>query len=318
MEATRWIRPEAAALAAADGQAGLVNREGDSAFAVRWGWADGPLEPGFTAIIRIKNEARSLPWVLPPLLAATRRVLVVDNGSTDGSGELAHEVAATNDGADRLEVLEYPFSVSRCGPEHLGTPADSLSSLSYFYNWSFSHARTRYVLKWDGDMVMSEALVQTLRDLAWQLETSEAVVRIPRHPLYVADDRRGFVDTTIANREPWGWPNGPGYRFAKAVEWELSVFPADVPFLYLPRWSSIELKYLDTDEFSNWSDTAFEMTSRTRRKRREWETFHALATGSEPPEGVVPVESPDDRHIVDYVRTTWLPERARAVSTAGG
>ena len=103
MEASRWIRPEAAALAAADGQAGLVNREGDSAFAVRWGWADGPLEPGFTAIIRIKNEARSLPWVLPPLLAATRRVLVVDNGSTDGSAELAHEVAATNDGDDRLD-----------------------------------------------------------------------------------------------------------------------------------------------------------------------------------------------------------------------
>jgi len=295
-----------------------MNDEREPAFAVRWAWADGPLEPGFTAVVRIKDEARSLPWVLPPLLGATRRVLVVDNGSTDGSGELALAIAAANDAADRLDVLEYPFSVSRCGPEHLATPAGSLSSLTYFYNWSFSHARTRYVLKWDGDMVMSDALVRALRDLVWQLEPSEAIVRIPRHPLYVADDRRGFIDTAMANREPWGWPNGPGYRFTKAVEWELSAFPDDVPFLYLPQWSSIELKYLDADEFANWSDTGFETTRRTRRKRREWETFRALATGNEPPAGVVPVESPDDRHLVDYVRTTWLPERARATSTARG
>ena len=55
---------------------------------------------------------------------------------------------------DRLEVHSYPFSIARCGEEHLGTPAESVHSLVYFYNWSFSHVRTGYVLKWDADMVL--------------------------------------------------------------------------------------------------------------------------------------------------------------------
>ena len=49
--------------------------------------------------------------------------------------------------AERLEVRSYPFAVARCGEEHLGTSPDSVHSLVYFYNWSFSHVRTGYALK---------------------------------------------------------------------------------------------------------------------------------------------------------------------------
>ena len=287
----------------------LTNLEGQDDYTVRWAWAEETPVPGFTAVVRAKNEERALPFVLPPLLRAVERVVLIDNGSTDRTLEVARESAAEHGAEDRLEVHAYPFSVARCGEEHLDTPAASVHSLVYFYNWSFAQVRTRYALKWDADMVLTDTAINTLRDLAWQLEASDAVVKIPRFPLYVADDRRAFLDLGLANCEAWGWPNRPGYSFVKAMEWEQPVLPREVPRIVLPDWSCIELKYLDADEFDHWSDTDFETTSRTQRKRREWEVFRALADGGEPPEEVVPVEAPDDVHVIDYVRSVWLPQK---------
>jgi hypothetical protein len=289
----------------------LTNLESLTDFNVRWTWAEEELEDGFTAVVRVKNEARSLPRVLPPLLRAVRRVVVVDNGSTDGTPEVALRVAEEEGARENLEVLSYPFSVARCGQEHLETPGDSVHSLAYFYNWSFSHVRTRYSLKWDGDMVLTDAAVQALRDLSWQLEAIEAVVKIPRYPFYIADERHGFVDLGLRNNEPWGWPNLPGYSFVKALDWELPLWPRDYTVLSLPSYSCVELKHLDADEFAHWSPTDFEASSRTQRKRREWEVFNVLASGGECPSGVIPVEAPEGEHVIDYVRTTWLPERAK-------
>jgi Sulfotransferase family len=292
----------------------LTNLEGDQRFEVRWAWSRRPLEPGFTAVVRVKNEARSLPWVLPPLFRAVSKVVVVDNGSTDDTGEVAHRVAEQVGAANRFELLTYPFSVARCGREHLETPANSVHSLAYFYNWSFSHVATDYALKWDGDMVLADSAVSALRDLAWQLETREAIVRMPRYPLYVADERRAFLDIGLSNREAWAWPNRPGYSFVKALEWELPLWAGstgtELMSTMLPDWACVELKHLDADEFGHWSDSDFDATERTQRKRREWQVFHALADGGEPPRNVVPVEAPEGVHVIDYVRSTWLPQKA--------
>jgi hypothetical protein len=292
----------------------LTNLEGHTGFNVQWRWADGHLEPGFTAVVRAKNEARTLPSTLPPLLRAARHVILVDNGSTDGTTEVARAAAADEGAEDRLDIRSYPFSVARCGEEHLATPAASVHSLAYFYNWSFSHVHTRYALKWDADMVLTDVGVNALRDLAWQLEASDAVVKIPRYPLYVADERHAFLDLGLANCEPWAWPNRPGYSFVKAMEWEQPLLPPDVPRVVLPDWSCIELKHLDADEFAHWSDTDFDQTSRTQRKRREWEVFHALAEGGEPPADLVAVEAPAEEHVVEYVRSTWLPEQSQTLA----
>ena len=294
----------------------ISNLEHETDFTVRWAWADGALEPGFTGVVRVKNEARSLPFSLPPLLRAVTRVVLIDNGSTDGTPDVARAVAAEHGAADRLEVHHYPFAIARCGEEHLGTPADSVHSLVHFYNWSFSHVRTGYALKWDGDMVLTDAAIAVLRDLAWQLEAAEVVVKVPRYPLYVADDRRAFVDTTLRNSEPWGWPNRPGFSFAKALDWELPLWRADIATVTLPDWSCVEIKHLDADEFAHWSpSTDFEASSRQQRKRREWEVFGALADGAEPPAGVIAVEAPDDRHVIDHVRSVWLPAQRAAPVT---
>jgi hypothetical protein len=235
----------------------------------------------------------------------------VDNGSTDGTEEVARRVAAEAGAADRVEVYSYPFSIARCGEEHLGTPAESVHSLVYFYNWSFSHVGTGYALKWDADMVLTDTAVHVLRDLAWQLEADEVVVKIPRYPLYVVDDRRAFLDVGMSNCEPWAWPNRPGYSFVKAMEWEQPHWPSSVTTLVLPDWSCLELKRLEADEFDHWSDTEFGTSARTRRKRREWEVFNSLANGGDAPSDVIEVEAPEDVHVIEHVRSTLLPEMAR-------
>ncbi len=85
--------------------------------------ADGcrALEPGLTSVLRVKNEARSLPWVLPPLFRAVQHVVVVDNQSDDGTPEVARAVADQAGAGDRLIVTGVPVQrqpVRRRAPRH--------------------------------------------------------------------------------------------------------------------------------------------------------------------------------------------------------
>jgi glycosyltransferase involved in cell wall biosynthesis len=283
---------------------GWKNREGLPEYAVRWNWVEDPSGSGFTTVLRVKDEARSLPWVLPGVLRSTEHVIVVDNGSTDGTPEVAREVAREVGMGESLEVLSYPFAVSRCGPEHLWTYPDSVHSLTYFYNWSFSHVRTRYALKWDGDMVLTPEGEGVLRDLSWQLEGVDAAITMRRDPVYVESERVAYIDAAVGKAEPWGWRNTSEHTFSKAFDWELMLpRPRDL-VTKLPNFVCFELKWLDADEFSHWSHTDFKFQINAR-KRREWELFHALRERSSLPENVIRVESPNGMHVFDHLRQIY-------------
>lgn len=294
----------------------LGNIEEIRDFDIDWPWTKaegGQLLPGTTMVLRVKNEARSLPWVLPPLLRATQAVVLVDNESDDGTPDVARRVADELGVSDKLLVTSYPFKVSRCGPEHLATPADSVHSLTYFYNWSFSHVRTSYSVKWDGDMVLTEDGEKLLSDLSWQLPGKDVVLYVPRHSLYVESDTVGYLDLGLANAEPFGYPMHPDYPHVKAFEWELRIYPDHAKSVRLPEGSSVELKYLDSDEFAHWTNPeAFAQSARTKRKRREYQLFTDLGAGRwEGQPGIHRIEAPAGRNIVEYVTQEWLPRAPR-------
>ena len=294
----------------------LQNLERRHDYDVAWPRDFAALDRGLTAVLRVRNEARSLPWVLPPLFRAVQRIVLVDIRSDDVTPQVARATAERCGAADRLLVTAYPFPVSRCGAEHLATPERSVHNLAYFYNWSFAHVRTSYSMKWDGDMVLTAEGVDTIADLAWQLENVEAVVSMPRHPLFVESDRVAWLDVHMINVEEYVFPMGEAYRHVKAYEWEMRMVPRHAARMRLPEGLCVELKYLDSDEFDHWADRdAFGATERTMRKLREWEVFHALREGRpEDVDGVVRIEAPPEyAHVIDYV-TRRLPDRPRPIT----
>lgn len=292
--------------------AGLSNLEGHTEFDITWPWArPGGLRGGSTAVLRVKDEAASLPFVLPPLLRSMDSVLLVDNGSTDGTADVARATAEAAGHAERLTVTEYPFEVARAGAEHLAVHERSVHSLAYFYNWCFAQVRTRYSFKWDGDMVLTTEGEVSLGDLGWQVGDAQVIIRVPRHGLYLADERTAYLDLGLRNAEEWGFPTGPDFVFTKAFEWEVRTTPEPVRSFALPHGLCVELKYLDGDEFAHWTDPASFATSfRNKRKRREWSVFHSLRDGVVP-EGVHEIHAPDGVHVVDHVTRTWLPRAPR-------
>ena len=214
----------------------IASLERESGYDVTWPWTSGePLAPGLTCVFRVRNEARNLPWVLPPIFSAVQHVLLVDNGSDDGTADVARRVAEQCGAADRLTVLDYPHQVARAGGEHLATPATSVHSLTHFYNWCFSHVRTTYSMKWDGDMVLTPEGAGILRDLSWQLQSTRAIVAMPRHPLTVVDESTGWLDLSLRFLEPWVYPMGPDFTFVKAFDWELREFPPGVERIVLQQ-----------------------------------------------------------------------------------
>jgi glycosyltransferase involved in cell wall biosynthesis len=290
---------------------GLTNIEGHTDFDIVWPWNAATLKRGATAVLRVKNEAESMKFVLPPLLRACDHVLLVDNMSTDGTGEEALAVAASHDMASKFTLKEYPFDVARAGAEHLAVPERSVHSLAYFYNWCFSHVRTRYSWKWDGDMVLTTEGEVSMADLSWQVGTADAVIRFPRHGLYIESDKRAFLDLGLRNIEEWGFPMTPDFVYSKAPEWEIRTTPDEIRQFALPQGLVVELKYLDGDEFAHWTNPeSFATSVRNRRKRREWLVFNALNIG-EIPEGVTEINAPEGEHVVDYVTHTWLPRAPR-------
>ena len=291
---------------------GLTNLEGHTDFDIVWPWNQpGGLRRGATAVLRVKNEAPGLRFVLPPLLRACDHVLLVDNGSDDGTGEEALRVAAEHGLSDRFTLKHYPFEVARAGAEHLAVNERSVHSLAYFYNWCFSHVRTRYSWKWDGDMVLTTEGEVSMADLSWQVGMAEAVIRFPRHGLYIESDRKAYLDLGLRNIEEWGFPMSPDYVYTKAPEWEIRTTPERIEMFALPQGLCVELKWLDGDEFAHWTNPeSFATSIRNRRKRREWLVWNALHDGRVP-EGVVEIEAPDGVHVVDHVTHEWLPRAPR-------
>jgi glycosyltransferase involved in cell wall biosynthesis len=271
------------------------------------------LRRGVTAVLRVKDEARSLPHSLPPLLRAVDAVILVDNRSTDGTTDVARAIAADLGRDDALRVLDYPFAISRCGPEHLMTPPDSVHSLVYFNNWAFSHVRTSYAVKWDGDMVLTTEGEGLLADFCWQVGRQRVNLRLPRHALYVESDRVAYLDLGLHNVEHYGHPILPSYSYVKAFEWEMLKFPPTSHNYTLPAGSCLELKHLDSDEFGHWTDpSAFATSPRTRRKRREYDIFQAIHAGNwRERDSLHRIEAPAGTHIVDHVVDTWLPQAPR-------
>jgi len=295
----------------------IANVEGLVDYDISWPADAGPLPQGLTAFVRLRNEADAIPYTLPRLLRAVDHVLITDNGSDDGTPELATEIAAGLGMSDRLTVLEFPFAIAPCGSQHLATPPNSVHSLTYFCNWSLSKVRTTRVVKWDGDMLLTDEGVRLLRDIGWRLEGSSATVAVSRHNIFMeTGSHEAFVDLQLRRVEPHAMPNEPGFFYGKGSLWEILMMPEDNDRYRFPPFACFEFKWLDRDEFDHWSDTDYEGAERTAGKYREFTVHQALRRGEVPP-GVIRFEADSERSVIDVItslpRLEWFDLRDRHV-----
>ena len=235
---------------------GLTNLEGHAEFDIIWPWTrPGGLRPGATAVLRVKDEAPPLPFVLPPLLRACDHVLVVDNGSTDGTPEVARE-AAERAGLGAQADARRPTPSTWRAPAPSTSPVHerSVHSLSYFYNWCFAQVQHPLLLEVGRRHGADHRGRGSIADLGWQVGDVQSIIRVPRHGLYLESDSKGYLDLGLRNAEEWGFPIGPDFVFTKAFEWEIRTTPDPVRSIGLPHGLCVELKYLDGDEFAHWTD----------------------------------------------------------------
>ncbi|UUZ61216.1 hypothetical protein [Nocardioides sp. B-3] len=168
-------------------------------------------------------------------------------------------------------------------------------------------------MKWDGDMVLTPEGAGILRDLSWQLESTQTIVAMPRHPLTVVDESTGWLDLSLRFPEPWVYPMGPDFTFVKAFDWELREFPAATERPVLQQGLCVEVKWLDADEYAHWRKEGVDFTNtRLYRKLREFEVDEAIRSGR-PEElgGSVRVDAPPGIHIIDFVTQTRLRQQPR-------
>ncbi len=239
---------------------------------------DGRERAGVSAMLRVKNEEKKLYYCLTSILDLFDEIVLVDNGSDDGTLEIVREFKRQRDTQGKIRVYAYPFRVARCGPENRDTPEDSVHCLSYFYNWSLSQCSFRYVCKWDADMVLRKEAREPLGELLHAIQEDEACWELPGQTVY--RDLRGtdYLAKEEVNQEIMLFPYGYNPRFHKIDMCELLHAQPPLPIRTFEVVAFYELKFADEDEFSHWSTTDFP----TLRKRREWESFEMLKRGEMP------------------------------------
>jgi len=137
-----------------------------SAADAREGNAAGPASASIVVVVPFLNEEWCLPRFLESMAGQTRapdRLVLVDDGSTDRSGELADEHARTHDGVVVLHRPPRPPERDRLAQAHV---------LKAF-QWAVAQLDLEWdvVAKMDGDLELPPAALETLEQAFQSDET---------------------------------------------------------------------------------------------------------------------------------------------------
>ena len=121
-----------------------------------------PLKKGITAIVPVYNEEYHLQIVLESLAEIADQIIVLDNGSTDNSLEVARQFQTKNSRDCEIQVLEFP--------NH---------ELVDLLNEGLERVKYDWLLRWDGDFVCFEKTRFEKLKQALQNRKRPAAIRLP-------------------------------------------------------------------------------------------------------------------------------------------
>ena len=234
---------------------------------------------GVSAMVRVRNEESKIYYCLKSIYDIFDEIVLVDNGSTDRTLEIAREFKSEEDKADKMKIYFYPFKLARCGDEHYGTPGDSVSNITYYTNWALSKCSCRYICKWDGDMVLRKEVRKSFRQFLGQIQTGRKCGWVIYGQTIYRD---GWGQYYLAKGEINGeieiFPNRVNTWFRKFDVFELLSSTPPLRKAQVAGVTFYELKFTDENEFSHWSISDYP----TERKKREFENFQLVKTNSIP------------------------------------
>jgi glycosyltransferase involved in cell wall biosynthesis len=243
---------------------------------------------GISAMLRAKNEESKIELCLHSIYETFDEIVFIDNGSTDSTLAIVKKIKSDLDTQDnKIKILEYPFSIARCGEEHENTSDTSIHSLVYYYNWCsihslvyyynwcLSNARYNYVVKWDADMYLRPSGQKSFRDFLLNIQNTEHRVSVPIQTVYIDSKADAYAADKEINREIQAFPNRPYIRYKKSALWEELKSDFFIPRIVYPDIDIYEIKDTREDEFSHWTNTNFT----TARKQTEWENYNLIRQG---------------------------------------
>ena len=131
-----------------------------------------------TAMVRVKNEEEFLYPSLKSILDQVDEVVLVDNLSTDQTQSIIRSFE--RESPTKVRSYQYNYELRKRGREHWklsSTPGGRSSPhlIANYYNWCLKKCSKPYVLKWDGDMIATEAFYGALEQ--WR-QTGAAILKI--------------------------------------------------------------------------------------------------------------------------------------------
>jgi hypothetical protein len=236
-------------------------------------------KPGISAMVRVKNEEDNILDCLQSISHLADEIVLIDNGSSDLTLKKAQQLQQESALGEKIRIFEYPFNVAKCGSEHQETPENSVHNLAYYYNFCLSKCSHSCVIKWDADMRLNlsyqnipgiKALIANRLKKAggFRIITAVRLAYFQSSVGYWKSHHHFFSEARI-------FSNTIGSYFAKGSDWEELRQPKFTQVIKYDPAIAYEIKNVEKDEFSHWSETSFP----GYRKALEYRASALIATG---------------------------------------
>jgi glycosyltransferase involved in cell wall biosynthesis len=152
-----------------------------------------------SAMVRVRNEEDFLYPAVESIVDYVDEIVIVDNVSTDRTPLIIE--ALRREHPDKVVYYQYPHEIRKVGRENweLASSPEGRSSphlSANYYNWCLRRCTKPFILKWDGDMIATEAFYRALEE--WRLSYKPIMVF---HGANVHPDMEHLVAAKVSDRE---------------------------------------------------------------------------------------------------------------------